>query len=275
MLDAERYVAFLLGALPALAKRRIYPRRWPLRMRRYAVLDCALRACRRKPGLGLEFGVWRGASLVHMARRCPSRQFYGFDSFEGLPADGRPDWQLDFAVAHPPTLPGNCRLVTGWFADTIPVFLHDQPAPIAFVAIDCDVYSSARTVLFGLGDRLRPGTVLYFDELINYDTFLWNEMLALFEFLDTSGLGLRWLAVHARVRPLDEAFALYESGRYPGWAADAASGYERPAAAVLTACRGDLGAPPERSEAGRVSAMAAQFERFSARFAALRPAAAG
>ena len=28
---------------------------------------------------------------------------------------------------------------------------------------------------------------MYFDELINYDTFLWNEMLALFEFLEATG----------------------------------------------------------------------------------------
>ena len=69
-------------------------------------------------------------------------------------------------------MPRNCRLVPGWFAETIPEFLRENWEPIGFVNIDCDIYSSARTVLFGLGERLRPGVILYFDELINYDTFL-------------------------------------------------------------------------------------------------------
>lgn len=269
MIDAERYVAFLLRALPALAERRIYPPHWPLRMRRFAVLDRALCAFRARPGIALEFGVWRGASLGHMARRHPARQFYGFDSFAGLPADGRPDWQVDFAVARPPAVRHNCRLVAGWFADTLPSFLRDHGEPIGLVALDCDVYSSARTVLFGLGERLRPGAVLYFDELINYDTFLWNEMLALFEFLDASGMGIEWIAAHARVRRLEKVFSLYEAGCYPAWAADVAAGYQRPAAAILTA-HGD-GVPPQSPpDAARIAALALQFERFSAHYAAMR-----
>ena len=68
--------------------------------------------------------------------------------------------------------------------------MREEDSGIAFVGIDCDVYSSAREVLFGLGDRLRPSTILYFDELINYDTILWNEMLALFEFLEATGMGV-------------------------------------------------------------------------------------
>ena len=39
--------------------------------------------------------------------------------------------------------------------------------------------------------------MFYFDELINYDSFLWNEMLALFEFLEATGFGVEWLALHA------------------------------------------------------------------------------
>ena len=270
MLDAERYVGFLLRALPALAATRLYPRHWPLPMRRFGVLDRALREFRRRPGIALEFGVWRGASLRHMARRCPGRQFYGFDSFKGLPADGRPDWQVDFALDRPPAVPRNCRLVAGWFTDTIAGFLAESGAPIGLVSFDCDVYSSARTALFGLGDRLRPGAVLYFDELINYDTFLWNEMRALFEFLEASGMGIAWLAVDARVRGLEEAFALYESGRYPAWAADVAAGYRRPAAAMLTAQSADIAERPPAG-AARIAALAAQFERLSRRYDALRP----
>jgi Methyltransferase domain len=272
--DTERYVAFLLSTLPKLAATRIYPLRWPLPMRRYAVLDRALRELRWRPGIALEFGVYRGASLSHAARRCPSLMFYGFDSFTGLPADGRPDWQIDFATAATPTVPRNCRLIAGWFADTIPAFLRENREPIGLVSIDCDVYSSARTILFGLGDRLRPGAVVYFDELINYDTFLWNEMLALFEFLEASGLGIEWIAAHCRVRGLDDVFSLYEADRYPSWDADVAAGYHRPAAALLTGRNDDV-TPRSPADKARIAALAAAFERFTARYEAMRPRGLG
>ena len=73
--------------------------------------------------------------------------------------------QLDFATDRLPLVPSNCRLTPGWFRDTIPEFLRQRDDAIAFVNIDCDIYSSTREVLFGLGDQLSPGTVLYFDEL--------------------------------------------------------------------------------------------------------------
>jgi hypothetical protein len=243
-------------------------------MRRHAVLDRALRELRRRPGIGLEFGVHRGTSLRRAARRLPRRSFYGFDSFTGLPADGRPDWQLDFSLAGLPSVPRNCRLVPGWFADTIPLFLRDSREPIGFVNIDCDIYSSARTVLFGLGERLQPGTIFHFDELINYDTFLWNEMLSLFEFLEVTGCGVEWLAVHCRVRGLDEVFALYEAGHYPSWGEDVAAGYHRPAALRLTADRWDRRLKPDAADARRIDTLAVKFEAFTARFEAMRPPAA-
>ena len=240
-------------------------------MRRFAVLDRALREARPLSGIGLEFGVYRGRSLRHAARRQRRRKFCGFDSFQGFPPDGRPDWQIDFATTLPPRMPANCRLIPGWFADTIPVFLREDSSDIAFVGIDCDVYSSAREVLFGLGERLRPGTVLYFDELINYDTFLWNEMLALFEFLEATGLGVEWIAAHCRVRGLREVFDYYDAEWYPPWRADIAAGYHRPAAAILTAGNADLGLLRDPAEAGRIAALAASFEGFSERYEAMRP----
>ena len=272
MVCAERYIAFLLSTLPKLAARRLYPLRWPFAMRRFAVLDRALREMRRRPGIALEFGVYRGASLRHSARRSRNRIFYGFDSFGGLPRDGRPDWQIDFATSGQPHVPANCRLVPGWFAETIPAFLRETACPIAFVNIDCDIYSSARTVLFGLGERLRPGTILYFDELVNYDTFLWNEMLALFEFLEATGLGIEWLAAHCRIRGVDEVLSYFEAGHYPSWGDDVAAGYHRPAAAVLTEHSADLGLLRSSASAVRVSSLAAKFEHFSAQYEAMRPA---
>jgi Methyltransferase domain len=270
----ERYVGFLLSTLSKLAAARLYPPRWPLPIRRYAVLDRAL-AELRLPGIGLEFGVYRGASLRHAARRCPARRFFGFDSFSGLPRDGRPDWQIDFATGALPRVPANCRLIPGWFAETIPEFLRSNDSPVAFLNIDCDIYSSARTVLFGLGERLLPGTVVYFDELINYDTFLWNEMLALFEFLEATGLGIAWLAAHCLVRPLDEVFAHYEAGAYPPWREDVARGYHRPAAGILTPRNDDLDLLRSPTEAPRIAALAAKFEYFTGVYRAMPPRQTG
>src|SRR5947207_8430325 len=147
-ISTERYIAFLLSTLPKLAQKRLYSPRWPLPLRKYAVLDRAFREIRHRPGIGLEFGVFRGWSLRHSARKYPRRRFYGFDSFEGLPRDGRPDWKIDFALPELPKVPANCRLIPGWFSDTIPAFLAETSDPIAFVNIDCDLYSSTRDVLF-------------------------------------------------------------------------------------------------------------------------------
>ena len=270
-IDTERYIAFLLGTLPKLARQRLYPPRWPFPMRQYAVLDRALREARKRPGLALEFGVFRGWSLTRSARKQPWRRFYGFDSFEGLPQDGRPDWQIDFALPELPQVPPNCRLVPGWFRDTIPSFLAEHDEPVAFVNIDCDLYSSARDVLFGLGDRLQPGTVLYFDELVNYDSFLWNEILALFEFLEMTGFGVEWVALHCRLRGVEEVFAYYEAEayEYPHWRKDFVAGYRLPAAAVLTVRNDDLGLLEDRSERQKVKALAVKFERFTEKYRSL------
>jgi len=272
-ISTERYIAFLLSTLPKLAQQRLYSPRWPFPMRQYAVLDRALREARGRHGVALEFGVFRGWSLSHSARKDRQRVFYGFDSFQGLPADGRPDWQIDFALPELPKVPTNCRLMPGWFNDTIPAFLAEHRDPIAFVNIDCDLYSSTRDVLFGLGDRLRPGVVFYFDELVNYDSFLWNEMLALFEFLEATGFGIEWLALHCRLRGVEGVFRHYDADDYPHWRRDFTAGYRLPAAAILTQRNDDLGLLEDRTEIGRVKALAAKFERFTEKYQSLWTAA--
>lgn len=267
--DPERYIAFLLSTLAKLERKPLYPPHWPLPMRKYAVLDRALREAVHRPGIGLEFGVFRGWSLSRSARRQPGRIFYGFDSFAGLPEDGRPDWKIDFSLKELPNLPRNCRLVPGWFNETVPAFVAENRDPIAFVNIDCDLYRSTRDVLFGLGDRLQPGTVFYFDELVNYDSFLWNEMLALFEFLEVTNFGVEWVAHFRRLRGVEEVFGYYDTETYPHWRRDFTDGYRLPAAAVLTAANTDLGLLDDRAERERVQALAKRFERFTEKYRSL------
>src|SRR6476619_6860744 len=87
-------------------------------------------------GLFTEFGVWTGNWLRQLAAMRPV-DFYGFDSFEGLPEA----WSLHgagtFDVAGElPSMPDNVTLVKGWFADTLPRFLDENAEPVAFVHVD-------------------------------------------------------------------------------------------------------------------------------------------
>lgn len=116
-------------------------------------------------GLILEFGVASGATIKYlaMAPALRGRAVYGFDSFRGLPER----W-ADYAVGHfacePPEVPDNVELIIGLFADTLPPFLATHGGNAALIHIDCDLYSSTRTVLDHLTPRVVPGTVIQLDE---------------------------------------------------------------------------------------------------------------
>lgn len=233
---AERYAAFLITYLPRLsvvaASRSGEPTGPRLRPLEVAHLFAA-----EKPGVSLEFGVFRGASINFTASAFPDRHYYGFDSFEGFPDDGRPDWDQDFSVGGKlPQVPENVTLVKGFFSETLPPFLDGLSEEIRIINIDCDIYSSTRDVFRCLTDRklLKPGVVLGFDELINYRAFLWNEMFALFDMLEQTGLGIRWLSVHQKVRLVEDAMELTRKGQYPTWNEDLENGFRQQASLVLT-----------------------------------------
>lgn len=230
--SALRYAAFLRGTFAALEAAPVAP------AGRFGALDLALDAA--PPGLIVELGVWRGDSLRHLARRAPGRSLHGFDSQTGFPEDGRPDWQQDFRLPGAPRLPRTATLHVGEFGASLPRFAASLRQPIGLVNIDCDIHSSASIALLALAPHLRPGVVLHLDEALNYDTWLWNEMLALFELLEATGLGLRWIGRPARLRDLPATLAALEAGRYPAWDDDVAAGFGRQAVCVLTETPPDL-----------------------------------
>jgi hypothetical protein len=152
--------------------------------------------------LYLEFGVYKGRSMRWWSEhlRAPGATLVGFDSFEGLPESWRPGLESGhFQTGRPPDIDDpRVHFVTGWFDDTVPGFVlpeHDQ----LIINIDCDLYSSAATVMRTLEPSIVPGTLIYFDELPDRD----HEMRALFESLARSGMtvepigfargGLAWL----------------------------------------------------------------------------------
>ena len=149
------------------------------------VLDDALREA-SADGLYFEFGVRSGRSINHIARRRPEVTVHGFDSFEGLPEPwtGYTVGEGGFGGEGIPTVESNVELYVGWFDDTLGPFLADHPGDVSFVHIDSDIYSSARTILHGLADRLRPGSIIVFNEYFNYPNWKQHEFRAFHEFCE-------------------------------------------------------------------------------------------
>ena len=86
----------------------------------------------------------------------------------------------------------NIRLVKGWFINSLPVFLQtidrDNRAcssPVTYLHVDSDLYDSARDIFYLLGNRLRPGSIIIFDELTNYPSYDKHEMKVLFEYVSS------------------------------------------------------------------------------------------
>jgi hypothetical protein len=149
-----------------------------------AVLADASRQVVHRDGLYLEFGVRTGSSINHIARMNRHATVYGFDSFEGLP-ERWTGWTMDagtFGGEGVPQVEPNVRLEIGWFDDTLPGFLDAHEGDVGLVHVDSDIYSSARTVLTQLAPRIRPGTIIVFNEYFNYPNWREHEFRAFQEF---------------------------------------------------------------------------------------------
>jgi hypothetical protein len=145
------------------------------------------------PGMAVEFGVATGTSLGVLVECLPGRPVVGFDVFTGLPEDWRTGFVTGMFAQTPPVVPG-ATIVQGLFADTLPGFLADNPGPIAFAHVDCDLYSSTVTVLEHIGPRLRSGSIVIFDEYLNYPGWQEHEHKAWREFAESSGIGFSYEA---------------------------------------------------------------------------------
>ena len=159
------------------------------------LIDFALGAV-KVDGHYLEFGVFTGGTIRFIAKRVGGRLVHGFDSFEGLPEAwsgftlGRRTFDLRGRL---PRVPANVRLHRGLFEDSLPAWLAEHPGPVAFIHVDCDLYSSTRTVLKLLATRMVPGTVILFDEYFNYPNWEQHEFKALQEFVSEHGARYRYL----------------------------------------------------------------------------------
>lgn len=153
----------------------------------------------------IEFGVAGGAGLLNMCRiaertqRATGIEFrvIGFDTGKGMPPpldyrDLPESFQAgDFPMDAPrlrQALPGFAELILGDIADTVPEFLRslDGEAPIGFVAMDVDYYSSAKkalSVLSGSPNSYLPIVPVYLDDIGVDGSNPWTgELLAVDEF---------------------------------------------------------------------------------------------
>jgi hypothetical protein len=153
----------------------------------------------------IEFGVAGGAGLLNMCRIAERTRaatgiefrIYGFDTGKGMPAplDYRDlpesfqagDFPMDVEVLKQ-ALPDFAELIIGDIAETVPEFLDTLPddAPIGFVAVDVDYYSSAKNaleVLTGAPDLYLPVVPVYLDDIGVDGSNPWTgELLAVDEF---------------------------------------------------------------------------------------------
>jgi predicted O-methyltransferase YrrM len=143
-------------------------------------------------GLILEFGVASGRTINHLAS-LTDQKVYGFDVFSGLPEDWRTGFEKGvFAQPHP-DVSENVELLQGLFLDTIPPFLSSTAHQnVSFIHIDCDLYSSTKTIFNLLGDRIVPGTVIVFDEYFNYPGWRKHEFKAFQEFISARRLSYKY-----------------------------------------------------------------------------------
>ncbi|MBT1257756.1 MULTISPECIES: TylF/MycF/NovP-related O-methyltransferase [Rhodococcus] len=147
------------------------------------------------PGMALEFGVASGTTLRIVAEAFTEREgtVAGFDVFSGLPETWRTGFPVgEFAQESIPEVPG-AQLVPGLFENTLPSFLNDESGPVAFLHLDADLYSSTKTVLDLLGDRLVPGSIVVFDEFFNYPGWQQHEYRAWTEFVTRTGISFEYL----------------------------------------------------------------------------------
>jgi tetratricopeptide (TPR) repeat protein len=133
-------------------------------------------------GLALEFGVYHGRSLNLIASHWPGA-VHGFDTFSGLPQDWNADnpsgsYSTDGRL---PDAPANVTLHQGLFDETLPALLATTDTFVAFAHVDCDLYESTLSALEPVAPRLRPGSVLLFDEFFGYEGWRDHEHRAFSE----------------------------------------------------------------------------------------------
>lgn len=165
---------------------------WPLyagiaNLARFVAIGDLLRSTLHVPGHVAEFGSWRGANLMYMAKLLRifdphgSKLCHCFDSFEGLTnfsaEDGSAsksagDYRGNLAELERMIglygLQDEIEIHVGLIEDTLPKLLKDNAAlTFSFVYCDTDLYQSTHDILELVHPRIMTGGLIVFDE--------WND----------------------------------------------------------------------------------------------------
>lgn len=152
-----------------------------------------LKLCKRFhniEGCIVECGVWRGGMSAAISEVMGLRQYYLFDSFEGLPEAKEIDgeaaikWQsdkegplyhdnckaeIDYATqAMADSGAKNYQLIKGWFSDTLPEFSLNNEK-IAILRLDGDWYESTMECLTFLYPKVSKGGIIILDDYYSWD----------------------------------------------------------------------------------------------------------
>jgi O-methyltransferase len=132
----------------------------------------------------LEFGVFKGASLLHAQKQAGTlglehMRFIGFDSFQGLPPE--PDQNKEMFYEGQYSCGENqvrtwlsqhgadwnrMTLVPGFYDDTLTgrTKANLGLTKCAVAMLDCDIYSSTKLALTWLDDIIEPGSIVILDD---------------------------------------------------------------------------------------------------------------
>jgi hypothetical protein len=141
-------------------------------------------------GAVAECGVYCGSTLHAMALAAPDKAVYGFDTFEGLPAemhsDNEPHKVGDFADtsidAVAADMPPNVTLMQGVFPASAAALDNTK---FAFVHLDFDFYESTRAALEWLLPRMSDGGKIVFDD------YEWDHCPGVKRAIDEFGLSVK------------------------------------------------------------------------------------
>ena len=149
-------------------------------------------------GLICEFGVWKGESVNYIAKN-QKQEVHAFDSFDGLPETWLSTHKKGhFALDNLPAFENNVVVHKGWFNETLPSFVQKNSENVSFLHVDCDLYSSTKTIFDALKKQIVIGTVILFDEYFNYPFWEHHEYKAFQELVDQHNIKYEYLCYSSK-----------------------------------------------------------------------------
>lgn len=161
-------------------------------------------------GLIIELGTGDGKTTKLISSHIKDRTLHTFDWFKGRPNDWRQGYSKGQGSRNgspPQGLPGNVTIHVGEFLNTCKVFAKEHVnEKAALIYVDCDIYLSTKQALDGLSSLIHSGTIIVFDELINYPGYEEHELKAFVEFLKEHHKEHKTLGGFGGINPVDNRY---------------------------------------------------------------------